>query len=60
MPREKPEKMATAWVALDKKHLNFLSQKLKNLQKAHENRRVHGQLERLQLIIHFERSRRIH
>ena len=32
---------------VDKKHLNFLSQKLKRLQIAHENRRVQGQLERL-------------
>ena len=32
---------------LDIKHLNFLSQKLKKLQKQFENRKVQGQLERL-------------
>ena len=32
---------------LDKKHLNFLSQKFQKLPKEFENRKVQGQLERL-------------
>ena len=45
--KKSPKKWQQNRYPLDKKYLNFLSQKLKKLQTEFENRKVQGQLERL-------------